>query len=84
MSLRPPSAMRLGSHVSRRRRRGQAMVEYSIVTWALLVALMVGTTVKIAPAPGGVGPRQNLIQLFLGAYRAYYDSYYFVLQLPFP
>ena len=27
---------------------------------------------------------KNLIELFLDAYQTYYDSYYYVLNLPFP
>ncbi len=65
----------------RRQRRGQAMVEYSMINWILLVALVIGSTVKIR----WTGHEQkNVIDLFLEAYQIYYDSYYFVLNLPFP
>jgi hypothetical protein len=71
---------------SRRRaqQRGQAMVEYSMINWLLVVALVLGVTVRIIPpAPGGNG-YQNVIELFLKAYQTYYDSLYFVLNSPFP
>ena len=64
-----------------RRQRGQAMVEYSIINWLLIVGLVLGSTVKMIPS-GGV--QKNLIDLFLEAYQVYYDSFYFVLNLPFP
>lgn len=65
----------------RRNRRGQAMLEYSVVTWLLVVALLLGATVRIFP-----GPRQNrnIIELFWDAFRTHYDSFYFMLNLPFP
>ena len=69
------------------RRRGQAMVEYSMINWLLIVGLVLFSEVHIIPGPKGVGtPNQNknLIELFLEAYQTYYDSYYFVLNLPFP
>ena len=65
----------------RRARRGQAMVEYSVINWLLLVALVIGATVKVR----WTDDRQtNVIDLFLEAYQIYYDSFYFVLNLPFP
>lgn len=68
----------------RRRSRGQAMVEYSMINWVLVVALVLGFTARIAPNPADPRNRLNLIELFLDAYQTYYDSYYFVLNLPFP
>jgi hypothetical protein len=68
----------------RRRSRGQAMVEYSMINWILIVALVLGFTAKIAPNPADPKNRLNLMELFLDAYQTYYDSYYFVLNLPFP
>jgi hypothetical protein len=74
--------------------RGQSMVEYSMINWVLIVGLVLASTVRVIPGPkqdtaGGVAAsvgRQpmNLIELFLTAYQTYYDSYYFVLNLPFP
>lgn len=65
----------------RRARRGQAMVEYSMINWVLIVGLVIGATVKIR----WTDDRQtNVIDLFLEAYQIYYDSFYFVLNLPFP
>jgi hypothetical protein len=68
---------------SGRSQRGQAMVEYSMINWLLIVGLVLGASVKMIPGPGG-GPAQNVIDLFLTAYQTYYDSFYFVLNSPFP
>lgn len=65
----------------RRGERGQAMLEYSMITWLLIVALVLGSTVKMIPTANG---SQSVIELFLGAYQTYYDSFYYVLNLPFP
>ncbi|MFL5350466.1 MAG: hypothetical protein ACJ8AT_37320 [Hyalangium sp.] len=65
----------------RRRQRGQAMVEYSMINWILVVALIISASVKM---DWGGSQKQNVIDLFLQAYQVYYDSYYFVLNLPFP
>lgn len=64
-----------------RGQRGQAMIEYSMINWLLIVGLVLGTTVRIVP-DGNRG--KNVIELFLEAYQIYYDSFYFVLNLPFP
>ncbi len=69
----------------RRARRGQAMVEYSILNGMVAFILLLGLTSPVIPAGASeYGGNRNLIQLFLEAYQAYYDSYYFVLNLPFP
>ncbi|WPB73496.1 hypothetical protein KYC5002_31130 [Archangium violaceum] len=64
----------------RRHRRGQAMVEYSFINWILVVALITGMTVNF----GSGNQKMNVIDAFLRAYQIYYDSFYFVLNLPFP
>lgn len=69
--------------------RGQAMVEYSMLNWVLIVGLVLGANVRMIPGPkakmaDGTTDQKNLIELFLEAYQTYYDSYYFVLNLPFP
>jgi hypothetical protein len=61
----------------RRQPRGQAMVEYSFINYILAMGLMVGMS---TPVFG----KKNVIDLFLSAYQVYYDSFYFVLNLPFP
>ena len=67
----------------RRRQRGQAMLEYSIINWVLIVALVLGVTaVKIDP--DGSGTPENILEMFYNAYQTYYDSFYFVLNMPFP
>jgi hypothetical protein len=64
----------------RRHRRGQAMVEYSFINWILVFMLIVTMSVDF-----GSGDRKmNIIDAFLRAYQIYYDSFYFVLNLPFP
>jgi hypothetical protein len=64
-----------------RRQRGQAMVEYSMINWILVVALIISSSVKM---DWGGAQKQNIFDLFLEAYQVYYDSYYFVLNMPFP
>ena len=63
---------------ARRLTRGQAMLEYSWINWMIVLALCLSLTSNVFPN------RKNLIELFLDAYQVYYDSYYFVLNLPFP
>ncbi|HLT28837.1 MAG TPA: hypothetical protein VK013_02260 [Myxococcaceae bacterium] len=71
------------ARLKRRRQRGQAMLEYSIINWVLIVALVLGVTaVKIDP--DGSGQPENIIEMFYRAYQTYYDSFYFVLNMPFP
>lgn len=62
----------------RRKPRGQAMVEYSAISYFMLLLLIVGMSVDMFPG------KKNLLELFLAAYQIYYDSFYFVLNLPFP
>lgn len=64
----------------RRHRRGQAMVEYSFINWILLLMLVVLFSVDL----GEGNQKMNVIDAFLRAYQIYYDSFYFVLNLPFP
>ncbi|AKF82448.1 hypothetical protein OWM54_36375 [Myxococcus sp. MISCRS1] len=61
--------------------RGQAMVEYSILNWVLVVALIIGGSVKVRWTDD---VQSNVIDLFMRSYQIYYDSFYFVLNLPFP
>ncbi|QQR42092.1 hypothetical protein JKA73_23505 [Myxococcus xanthus] len=69
----------LRSHA--RNRRGQAMLEYSLLNWILVVALIIGASVKVRWSEDR---QSNVIDLFMEAYQIYYDSFYFVLNLPFP
>jgi hypothetical protein len=71
----------------RKKSRGQAMVEYSMINWLLIVGLVLASTVKMIPGPkdsSGYIERRNLIEMFLDAYQRYYDSFYYVLNMPFP
>lgn len=66
------------------------MVEYSIISWLLIVGLVLASTVRVIPGPqvgiseSGRLPNTNLIEVFLAAYQNYCDSYYYILSLPFP
>jgi hypothetical protein len=71
------------TRATRRRMRGQAMVEYSMINWVLVVALVISASVKIKWTDKDADAK-NVIDLFLEAYQVYYDSYYYVLNLPFP
>ena len=71
-----------------------------MINWLLIVGLVLSCSVRVIPGPkldthdaaagttglaASVGRQpMNLIELFLTAYQTYYDSYYFVLNLPFP
>lgn len=61
--------------------RGQAMLEYSVLNWLLIVALVLGCTVRMIPGPDR---RQSLIEIFFQALQAHYDSYYFLLNSALP
>ena len=66
--------------------RGQAMVEYSMLNFVLVIGLATLTQVKMLPTggPQAVQGKQNIMEAFLAAYQTYYDSFYFVLNMPFP
>ena len=64
-----------------RRSRGQAMVEYSMINWVLMIALVLGSAVHLIPQGG---KKKSVVELFLTAYQTYYDSFYFILNSPFP
>jgi len=66
--------------IARRARRGQAMVEYSFINYVLVLGLMVSLTINF----GSGEQKVNIIHAFMRAYQVYYDSFYFVLNLPFP
>ncbi|MEW5743432.1 MAG: hypothetical protein AB1938_31265 [Myxococcota bacterium] len=73
---------------TRRAPRGQAMVEYSILNWVLVVALVLSATVRIIPGPrvstSSHRPPMSLVEMFLYAYQVHYDTYLYTLSLPFP
>jgi hypothetical protein len=73
---------RRGGRITRRHPRGQAIVEYSMINWILLAALILFASVPIAPTDGDV--RRNIFDLFLRALQVYQDSIYYVINLPFP
>lgn len=50
--------------------RGQAMTEYAIIAWALLV--------------GTVSLSHFFLPLLLDAYQFYFDVFFFMLNLPIP
>lgn len=65
----------------RSRQRGQALLEYSLLSWLLIVALVLGTTARLIPGPSG---QRSLIQLFFEAFQAQYDSFHFLLRSALP
>jgi hypothetical protein len=67
-----------------RKSRGQAMVEYSMINWILVVGLVLAANVRMIPGPKDDPHYKNLIEMFLEAYQHYYDSFYYVLNMPFP
>ena len=69
---------------TRKKSRGQAMVEYSVINFILIMMLCLVSTARVFPGVSTGQLRRNVIELFLDAYQVYYDSYYFVLNLPFP
>jgi len=69
------------ARLASRSARGQAMLEYSLLSWLLIVALVLGCTVRIIPGPQR---KQNLIELFFTAYQIRYSSFYFLLNSPLP
>ena len=69
---------------ARKQQRGQAMLEYSILNWVLVAGLVLASSFRMIPINDGTSGRMNVIELFLRSYQIYYDSFYFVLNLPFP
>jgi hypothetical protein len=61
--------------------RGQALAEYSFLTWVVVLAVMFGFTAHLIPV---AQQRQSLLALFLDAYQTYCRSFYEILDLPFP
>ena len=57
------------------------MVEYSIINWLLIVALVISTQVQWIPTPSG---NRNLVETMMAAYQNYFDSYLYLLSLPVP
>jgi hypothetical protein len=64
------------------------MLEYSMINWLLIVALVLSATVRVIPGPrtstSSSRPPMSLIELFLYAYQVHYDTYLYSLSLPFP
>jgi hypothetical protein len=66
-----PLRRRLGRS---RQQRGQGTTEYIVLVFFAIILV-------VMPIPPS---KQNVIELFLEAYKTYYDSYYFVLNMPLP
>jgi uncharacterized protein (UPF0333 family) len=66
---------------ARRQPRGQSMLEYSLLNWVLVVALIIGASVKIRWTED---LQSNVIDLFMNALQHYYNSFYFMLNQPIP
>ncbi len=64
------------------------MVEYSIITWLLVVGLVLSASVRIIPGPrtstSASRPPMSLMELFLYSYQVHYDTYLYSLGLPYP
>lgn len=71
------------ARVYRRARRGQAMVEYSVVTFILSLGAL---GLLAVPIPTGVNGRGTapLFRLFWEGLNSFYDSIYYVLQCSVP
>ena len=84
--MRRPDIMALAPHPRSRRRakrRGQAMIEYSLINALLVLALMVGISLRVVPSPLP-GGKMNVLEVMLWAYHTYYDGIYLVLNSPYP
>jgi uncharacterized protein (UPF0333 family) len=57
------------------------MLEYSLLNWVLVVALIIGASVKIRWTED---VQANVIDLFMNALQQYYNSFYFMLNQPIP
>ncbi len=62
-------------------RRGQAMVEYSVVTFILSLGALGLLSVPIGVKGGGTAP---LFRLFWEGLNGFYDSVYYVMQSSVP
>lgn len=87
-------------HRSQRQRRGQAMVEYSMMMWLIAIAFVIGFTygphgsirsVDDNARPSSTGHteanstgKDSILGLMIEAYQHYNDSYYFALCAPLP
>jgi hypothetical protein len=81
----PPRPLHRSSKGRRARRRGQAMIEYSLLNALLIMALMVTSSLRVIPSPmPGGSTRWNVIEVMLWAYHSYYDGIYLVLNSPYP
>lgn len=65
-----------------RDQRGQAMVEYSSITFFILVATAVGFAVF--PIPGNGNHSMTLAQALYASLQTYVDSFYYSLHLVAP
>lgn len=61
--------------------RGQALLEYSVLTGLLVMVLALGASVRLDWSDDVKG---SVIELFLRSYQRYHDSYLFLLNLPIP
>lgn len=73
----------VGMKRARHQPRGQTMVEYSMLNWVLVVALVLMSAVRIIPGQAMNGQPMSVIELFLAAYQVHYDTYMYALSLPF-
>lgn len=64
----------------RHRQGGQALAEYSFITAVVVAALVVPFPSSFPATLAG----KSFMTAMLDAYQAYYVSFYYVLNLPFP
>ena len=84
-TMAPAPQLRRPRKGHRARRRGQAMIEYSMLNALLVLAMMIGVSLRVVPSPiPGAGSRMNVIEVMLWAYHTYYDGIYLVLNSPYP
>ena len=67
----------MAKNANRRKIRGQAMVEYSAITFIIAVGTMGALNVPI-------GVNGSLLKIFWDGLNGFYDSVYYVLQCSVP
>jgi hypothetical protein len=68
---------------SKRGKHGQAMLEYSLLTWILTAAIFVLPFVGVPTSSNGGGTK-SVFYLLMQSYQIYNNSYYFALCAPLP
>ncbi|MHB8417208.1 MAG: hypothetical protein ACYDCL_03970 [Myxococcales bacterium] len=82
---------------SRRGRRGQAMVEYSLMFWLICLVFIIGLSYGVPYTANGAAPsitgtdgtsyasaNTSIFGLMIESYQVYQNGYYFSLCAPLP